>query len=77
MANAILTEAALSFLGLGVQVPTPSWGNMMYSAQSLTVLESQLWLWFPPGMVIVVTVLAINFVGDGLRDALDPRVILS
>ena len=77
MASAILTEAALSYLGLGVQVPTPSWGNMMYSAQSLTVLESQLWLWFPPGIVIVVAVLAINFVGDGLRDALDPRVILS
>lgn len=76
MANAILTEAALSFLGLGVQVPTPSWGNMIYSAQSLTVLESQPWLWMPPGVTIILAVLAINFVGDGLRDALDPRVIL-
>ena len=76
MANAILTEAALSFLGLGVQVPMPSWGNMIYSAQSLTVLESQLWLWAPPGMTIIVAVLAINFLGDGLRDALDPRVVM-
>jgi len=76
VANAILTEAALSFLGLGVQVPTPSWGNMIYSAQSLTVLESQPWLWVPPGVTIVLAVLAINFVGDGLRDALDPRVVL-
>lgn len=76
VANAILTEAALSFLGLGVQVPTPSWGNMIYSAQSLTVLESQPWLWVPPGATIVLAVLAINFVGDGLRDALDPRVVL-
>jgi len=76
MANAILTEAALSFLGLGVQVPTPSWGNMIYSAQSLTILESQPWLWVPPGVTIIIAVLAINFVGDGLRDALDPRVVL-
>lgn len=76
MASAILTEAALSFLGLGVQVPTPSWGNMINTAQSLTVLESQPWLWTPPGLTIVLAVLAINFVGDGLRDALDPRVLL-
>jgi peptide/nickel transport system permease protein len=76
MAGAILTEAALSFLGLGVQVPTPSWGNMINAAQSLTVLESQPWLWVPPGLTIVLAVLAINFVGDGLRDALDPRVVL-
>jgi len=76
VAAAILTEAALSFLGLGVQVPTPSWGNMIYSAQSLTVLESRPWLWVPPGLTIILAVLAINFVGDGLRDALDPRVVL-
>lgn len=76
VAAAILTEAALSFLGLGVQVPTPSWGNMIYSAQSLTVLESRPWLWVPPGLTIILAVLAINFLGDGLRDALDPRVVL-
>lgn len=73
VAGAILDEAALSFLGLGVQPPTPSWGNMLSSAQSLTVLTSQPWLWLPPGLMIVLTVLSINFVGDALRDALDPK----
>ncbi|MGI9147595.1 MAG: oligopeptide ABC transporter permease [Chloroflexota bacterium] len=74
MASAILTEAALSFLGLGVQIPVSTWGNMLYSAQSLTVLQSMPWLWIPPGAAIAITVLAANFVGDGLRDALDPRM---
>lgn len=73
MAQAILLEAALSFLGLGVQPPTASWGNMLNAAQSITILESMPWLWFPPGLMIVAAVLSINFVGDGLRDALDPR----
>ena len=73
VAQAILLEAALSFLGLGVRPPQPSWGNMLNEAQSLTILESMPWLWLPPGVAIAVTVLAINFVGDGLRDALDPR----
>lgn len=75
-ANAILVEAALSFLGMGVQPPTPSWGNMLTDAQSLTVLERMPWLWVPPGFMILVSVLAINFVGDGLRDALDPSLRL-
>jgi peptide/nickel transport system permease protein len=73
MAQAILLEAGLSFLGLGVQPPTASWGNMLNGAQSITTLEELPWLWIPPGVTIVVAVLAINFVGDGLRDALDPR----
>jgi peptide/nickel transport system permease protein len=73
VAQAILLEAALSFLGLGVRPPQPSWGNMLSDAQSLTILESMPWLWLPPGLAIAVTVLAINFIGDGLRDALDPR----
>lgn len=73
VAGAILDEAALSFLGLGVQPPTPSWGNMLAGAQSLTVLTSQPWLWIPPGVMIILSVLSINFVGDALRDALDPR----
>ncbi len=72
VANAILLEAGLSFLGLGVQPPQPSWGNMLTDAQSLTVLESMLWLWIPPGIFIALAVLSINFIGDGLRDALDP-----
>jgi peptide/nickel transport system permease protein len=75
-ANAILVEAALSFLGLGVQPPTPSWGNMLTDAQSLTVLERMPWLWVPPGFMILISVLVINFVGDGLRDALDPSLKL-
>jgi peptide/nickel transport system permease protein len=75
-ANAILVEAALSFLGMGVQPPTPSWGNMLTDAQSLTVLERMAWLWLPPGVMILISVLAINFVGDGLRDALDPSLKL-
>ena len=75
MASAILLEAGLSFLGLGVQPPTPSWGNMLTDAQSLTVLESMPWLWIPPGIAIALAVLAINFIGDGLRDALDPYLL--
>ena len=75
MANAILLEAGLSFLGLGVQPPASSWGNMLTDAQSLTVLESMPWLWIPPGIAIALAVLAINFIGDGLRDALDPYLL--
>ena len=73
MAQAILLEAGLSFLGLGVQPPTASWGNMLNEAQSITILEDMPWLWIPPGIMIALAVLSINFVGDGLRDALDPR----
>lgn len=76
VAGAILTEAALSFLGLGVQPPTASWGNMMSSAQELVILERMPWLWVPPGVAIMLSVLSINFVGDGLRDALDPKGML-
>lgn len=72
IALAILDEAALSFLSMGVQPPAASWGNMLNGAQSLTILTSQPWLWLPPGLAIVLTVLSINFMGDALRDALDP-----
>jgi peptide/nickel transport system permease protein len=75
IAAAIIVEAALSFLDMGVQPPTASWGNMLTDAQSLTVLTSQPWLWVPPGMMIVIVVLSINFIGDGLRDALDPKTL--
>jgi peptide/nickel transport system permease protein len=74
VAGAILSEAALSFLGIGVQIPTATWGNMLTDAQSLTVLEQMPWLWLPPGLMITITVLSINFIGDALRDALDPRL---
>ncbi len=72
-AQAILLEASLSFLGLGVREPQASWGSMLNEAQSITVLEGLPWLWLPPGIAIAATVLAINFIGDGLRDAFDPR----
>lgn len=75
IAAAIIIEASLSFLGMGVQPPTASWGNMLTEAQSLTVLTSQPWLWVPPGILIVIVVLSINFIGDGLRDALDPKTM--
>lgn len=71
VANAILAEAYISFLGLGVQPPTATWGNMLDGATNY--LESAPWLWFFPGLLILLTVLSINFLGDGLRDALDPR----
>lgn len=73
VAAAILTESGLSFLGMGVQPPTASWGNMLSDAQSISVLSDKPWLWMSPGLMILFTVLAINFVGDGLRDALDPK----
>lgn len=71
VANAILSEAYVSFLGLGVQPPTATWGNMLDQANNY--LESAPWLWFFPGSLILLIVLSINFLGDGLRDALDPR----
>jgi len=71
VANAILSEAYVSFLGVGVQGATATWGNMLDGAYQY--LESAPWLWFFPGTLILLTVLGINIVGDGLRDALDPR----
>jgi peptide/nickel transport system permease protein len=76
MAGAILIEAGLSFLGLGVQPPTASWGNMLNAAQSISILENMPWLWLPPGLMIAITVLSLNFIGDGLRDALDPFQVI-
>jgi peptide/nickel transport system permease protein len=71
VANAILAEAYISFLGLGVQPPTATWGNMLDGANNY--IETAPWLWIFPGLLILFTVLSINFLGDGLRDALDPR----
>ncbi len=76
VADAILLEASLSYLGLGVQVPTPSWGNMLEGAKQISILKSRPWIWLPPGFMIAFTVLSINIMGDGLRDALDPRTTL-
>ncbi len=72
-ALSILDEAALSFLGMGVQPPTPSLGNLLNGAESLSVLTGKPWLWVPAGAVIILLVVCINFVGDALRDAFDPR----
>ena len=74
IASAILLEAMLSFLGMGVNPPTPTWGNMLNAAQSMYVLQHRWWLWVPPGIAIFVAVMSLNLVGDALRDALDPRL---
>ena len=73
MAGAIMAEAALSFLGLGVQPPTPSWGAMIADGRDLSQLRSSPWTSLCPGLAIGVTVLGFNLLGDALRDALDPR----
>ena len=72
VAGAILVESGLSFLGLGVQPPTASWGNMLMEGK--TVLEDAPWLSFYPGVAILVTVLGYNLLGESLRDLLDPRL---
>ncbi len=74
IAGAILSESALSFFGLGVQPPTASWGNMLMNAQELNTMVNTPWKAFYPGMLIFITVLSFNFLGDGLRDALDPKL---
>ena len=74
VANAITLEAYISYLGLGVQAPTATWGNILERAANY--IETAPWLWIFPGTLIVLTVLSINFVGDGLRDALDPHSLV-
>lgn len=73
---AILAEAGLSFLGIGIPLPTPTWGNMMQQARNLIVLRNYPWIWFFPALFTLMTILCINFIGDGLRDAFDPQQIL-
>ena len=73
VAGAILTESSLSFLGLGVQTPQASWGNIIYAAQNLMVLTARPWVWIPPGVCIILVVIGFNFIGEGVRDALDPK----
>jgi peptide/nickel transport system permease protein len=68
----ILQEAGLSFLGLGVPLSLPTWGNILNVAQDLRVLQNNWWIWLPVGTVISLFVLSVNFIGDGLRDATDP-----
>ena len=71
VAGAILTESSLSFLGMGVQTPQASWGNIIYAAQNLMVLTARPWVWIPPGICIILVVVGFNFIGEGVRDALD------
>ena len=75
VATAILLESSLSYLGFGIQPPTASWGNMLNNAQAYVLYAP--WVAVYPGFMITLTVLSFNFVGDGLRDALDPRLTLS
>ncbi len=75
MGSAILLEAGLSFLGLGVTPPMPSWGNMINLARNATVFENYPWMWVPPGVMIIFTVISVNLLGEGLRDAFDPKEI--
>ena len=58
---------------MGVQMPAASWGNMLYNAQSISILKNGQWMWLPPGLMLMITILSINFIGNGLRDALDPK----
>ncbi len=74
IAGMILYESTLSFFGLGVQPPTPSWGNMLSGAQDISTMINAPWKAFYPGVLILITVLSFNFVGDGLRDAFDPKL---
>ena len=74
MADAIISESGLSFLGLGIQPPTATWGNMLKNA--LDQIFTAPWTAIVPGFMIFLTVLSINYIGDGLRDAFDPRKIL-
>jgi peptide/nickel transport system permease protein len=76
LAGAILTESSLSFLGLGVQQPTPSWGQTLTTAMQLPILENLPWRWLPSAVAIAFAVLSMNFFGDALRDAFDPRMNL-
>lgn len=74
MASVILTETSLSFLGLGVNPPTPTWGNLIQEARNLMVLQQKWWYWVPPGLMIFLSILCFNILGDGFRDAIDPKM---
>jgi peptide/nickel transport system permease protein len=72
-ASMIVVEAALSYLGFGVPQEIPSWGNMLNSANEPDVLQFKLWIWVPPALIITMTILSINFIGEGLKDAFNPK----
>lgn len=72
--GAITTESSLSFLGVGIQPPQASWGNIINAATDLSVLMLRPWVWMPAGILIIMTVVSFNFIGEGVRDALDPKM---
>ena len=74
LGSTILTEATLSFLGLGVKYPFASWGNIINDVNNAYVMTNYLFIWIPAGVCLLLTVLGFNFVGDGLRDAFDPKM---
>lgn len=74
LGDVILTEATLSFLGLGVKFPCASWGNIVNAVNDSYVMTNFIWVWIPAGLLILLTVLGFNFIGDGLRDAFDPKM---
>ncbi|KIL45681.1 peptide ABC transporter permease [Jeotgalibacillus soli] len=72
-ATLIVAESALGFLGIGVPQSIPSWGNMLTASQEADVLRNKPWIWMPPAIILTVTILSINFIGEGLKDALNPK----
>lgn len=72
-AGAIMTEATLAYLGLSVQEPTPTWGRLLHLSRSATIMKNQWWLWVFPGILLVSLIIGVNLIGEGLRDAVDPR----
>jgi peptide/nickel transport system permease protein len=74
MASVILVETSLSFLGLGVSPPTPTWGNMIQEARNMLIIQQRWWYWVPPGIIIFISVMCFNILGDGIRDAIDPKM---
>lgn len=74
ISSAILTESALSFLGAGVKTPQASWGNIIHAAQNIVILSTRPWIWMSAGICLIITIVSINFVGEGVRDALDPKM---
>ena len=74
VSSGMLMESSLSFLGAGIKPPDASWGNIINAAQNATVLVTQPWVWLPAGIVLLVTIICINLIGEGVRDALDPKM---
>ncbi|MDR1972946.1 MAG: ABC transporter permease [Treponema sp.] len=68
IAYAVMLEASLSFLGMGIAQPQPSWGSMLSAAQSMTILQRCSWMWIPPGLMVLLTVMSINFIGEGISE---------